>query len=343
MSGPKLLQFLSAWVDQFELPKKHFKVWPFYQTVSRLDYKPDVFDYALTCRPMKEIMAIPNHGKTFEQVCLERAESLKLLDGPIYVMWSGGIDSTAVMTAIFRTFSQADLDRVTVLCDKRSIKENPNYFKLIVKNKVKTTPSTMILEPLLEKGWVVTGELGDAIFGHDGIMGTCIRISGESVIHDKWENHIPKLFEFWSPGGDRYVREVLSPILDEAPFKITSVYEFGWWYHLSQKWQNSQLRFFTSNTWKNPKHSYSKIIHFYDYIDFELWSIYGQELKIDKTLKSYKQVSKQFSVDWSGDTEYMNKLKEPSLIHLFTGHEINWGLDENWNFLTKEQALEKLL
>jgi hypothetical protein len=200
----------------------------------------------------------------------------------------------------------------------------------------------MFIEPLLNDGWVVTGELGDQIFGHD-MTGMCATRYGEGAIHDNWEKYIPKLFESFAPGGNKYVYETLSPILIEAPFKITTVYEFGWWYNITQKWQHVKLRCFSSNTWKNPKYSHTKMIHFYDHIDFEIWSIYGQELKIDKTMKSFKQVSKEFSINWSKDSDFINKRKETSLVNLFIGHEMNWGLDDNWNFLTKEQALEKLL
>lgn len=338
----KLLQFLSPSTQYFELKENRFKVWPFYQTVSRLDYKPDAFDHALICRPMKEVLALPDHKKTFEQVCIERAEQIRLLDGNIYVMWSGGIDSTAVMTAIFKTFNRADLDRVTVFCDYRSIAENPNYFKLIIKNKIKTKASTMFMEPFLEKGWVVTGELGDQIFGHD-MISILARRHGEHVIHEKFDDHIPNFFESMKPGGAKYVREILYPILNEAPFKITTVYEFAWWYNITQKWQNVKLRCFTCNTWKNPKHSYSKIIHFYDHEDFEIWSIHGKELKIDKTLQSFKQISKEFSIDWSKDFDFINKRKEISLINLFFGLDLNWALDEDWNFISKDEAIKKIL
>jgi len=339
---PKLLQFLSPLVNKFELPEKHFKVWPFYQAVSRLDYKPDTFDHALVCRPIKEVLTLPNHRKTFEQVCLERAEELRSLEGPIFVMWSGGIDSTAAMTAIFRTFSKEDLDRVTVLCDDRSIKENPNYFKLIIRNKVKTKAITMYLEPYLEQGWLVTGELGDQLFGHD-MIGGCVGMSGETALQDNWENHIPKYFEHLGTGGAKYVNERLRPIIDEAPFQIKSTHDFAWWYNFSQKWQNVKLRFLGCNVWKNPKQSYTKMIHFYDSLDFEVWSVHNQNLKIGNTLKSYKAVSKQFSIDWSGDTDFINKPKEVSAIHLFVGYGFNWAIDENWNFLTKEEAFKSIL
>jgi hypothetical protein len=318
------------------------KVWPFYKTVSRLNYKPDVFNHSLICKPVKDLLLIPNHNKTFEELCLERATSIKQLDGPIYVMWSGGIDSTAVMTSIFRTFSKQELERVTVFCDDRSFKENPNYFRLIVKNKIKIMPSTLYLEPYLENGWVITGELGDQIFGHD-IVGLSANLYGEDTIQDSWEKHLPKLFESISPGGSNYINEILRPIIDEAPFKITSVHDFGWWYNFSQKWQHVQLRWLICNTWKDPKKSYSKLIHFYDCTDFEIWSLYNQHLKIGNTMESYKGISKQFSIDWSGDQNFMNKRKETSLIHMFLGHSTNWAVDEEWNFLTKEQAFERLI
>ena len=338
----KLLQFLFPWPHRFELPKKHFKVWPFYSTVSRLDYKPDAFDNALCCQTMKELLSYPDHKKTFEEVCLDRAEELKLLDGTIYVMWSGGIDSTSILTAIFRTFSRADLDRVIVLCDDRSIKENANYFKLIIKNKVKVQLSTAELEPLLKKGWIITGELGDQIFGHDMVMFAVYK-SGDSAMHENWEKHVPDVFESMVPGGAKYIYEVVSPIINEAPFKIKTVHEFGWWYNISQKWQHVKLRFLTSSKWEDPKNNYAKLIHFYDSVDFQLWSIYGNEEKVGKKFKTYKNVSKEFSITWSKDFDFINKEKETSAIHLYLGHEMNWAIDENWNFLSKEEALKRIL
>jgi hypothetical protein len=338
----KLLQFLSPWVNSFEIPERHFKVWPFYQSVSRIDYKTDAFDNLLICNPVKDLLKLPNHKKTFEQICLERAEEIKQLSGPIYVMWSGGIDSTAILAAIFRTFNKHDLERLTVLCNDRSIKENATFFKLIIKNNVKVKASSANLEQYLHNGWMITGELGDQLFGQDMIVG-CVALGGEEAIHDSWEKHVPRYFEHMKPGGAKYINEVISPIIHESPFPIKSTHDFAWWYNFTQKWQHVKLRFLSCNTWKDPKNTYSRMIHFYDSIDFELWSIHNHELKIDKTLKSYKSISKEFSIKWSGDADFMNKEKEISAIHLFLGYEFNWAIDEHWNFLTKEEALAKIL
>ena len=68
---------------------------------------------------------------SFEQVSDLRCLNLRVSHWhkPWVIMWSGGIDSTVIMTSILRNISPADFKNIRVWCNTASIYENPKFFK----------------------------------------------------------------------------------------------------------------------------------------------------------------------------------------------------------------------
>ena len=63
---------------------------------------------------------------------IELIKNAKDTNRNIIVMWSGGIDSTFVLTAILKNISEADQELITVLLTTHSISDNPDfYFKFL--------------------------------------------------------------------------------------------------------------------------------------------------------------------------------------------------------------------
>ena len=345
MDASRLLLFLSPWALEVRqhIPSTTLGVFPFYQTVSRLNYKPDVFNCKLYGEPISDIASLTYDNSTFSQVADARAIDLlqqSYCKDNVYVMWSGGIDSTVALTSIYKNWPAEDLAKLTVLCNSVSIKENPEFFKLIVSKKTKIETSTPRIEQFLRKGIVITGELGDQIFGSD-IVGQCVKLFGEDVIHKPWQEYAPRYFESVAANGLQGY-EQYRPIVNESLFELKSVYDFFWWLNFTQKWQHVQLRTLTSKTWTSPATSFKNLIHFFDTPEFQLWSIHNHHLKIKDTWTSYKFTAKDYVIDYTKDDSFLNKKKVPSLINLYAGYETNWAIDENWNYLDKNQALQRL-
>lgn len=335
----KLLLYLNPVELPGMLPKGHMPVFPLFTGVSRLNYKPDAFHFKCLSSPISDILKIPNHNKTFATACDERAMELLKLPGKLYVMWSGGIDSTVVITAILRTWPTADLERVTVLCNNDSIKENKNFFIVIAK-KFKIEISTDKIEPLLASGHIVTGELGDQILGSDVPISTAKQ--GEEILFEDYETGAPKMYSAIDRATALEYFDKHRPIVDEAPFKIKTVFDFCWWLNITQKWQHVQLRIFASKSWTNPGKWQHKLLHFFDTVDFQVWSIHNHDKKIKTSWHSYKYIAKEYVVDYTKDQSFMNKLKLPSLQNLFISNDFNWAIDEEWNFLNKDQTIERM-
>ena len=335
----KLLLYLNPVELPGMLPKGHMPVFPLFTGVSRLNYNPDAFYFKCLSLPISDILKISNHNKTFADICNERAVELSKLPGPLYVMWSGGIDSTVAITAILKNWSAEDIKRVVVLCNNDSIKENRNFFPLIAKNfKVET--STDKIEEMLKLGYVLTGELGDQILGSDVPISTAKQ--GEEILFEKFETGALKMYSAINPEYAQGYFDRYRPIIEEAPFKIKTVFDFCWWLNITQKWQHVQLRILASKSWTNPSKWQHKLLHFFDTVDFQVWSIHNHDKKIKTSWHSYKYIAKEYVVDYTKDQSFMNKLKLPSLQNLFTSNDFNWAIDEEWNFLNKAQTLERM-
>ena len=76
----------------------------------------------------------PIFTKSFKDICFERAQEIVDLNKPISIMWSGGIDSTGVLTTLMQI---ALPKQITVLFEPRSLIEYPWFFENHIKGKLK--------------------------------------------------------------------------------------------------------------------------------------------------------------------------------------------------------------
>ena len=70
-------------------------------------------------------------GYSFEQVSDQRCVNLRDTHWhkPWVILWSGGIDSTVMMTSILRNISPSDFKNIQVWCNRSSVYENPKFFR----------------------------------------------------------------------------------------------------------------------------------------------------------------------------------------------------------------------
>ena len=108
--------------------------YPYTQYVNRVMQGLDPFNVSIGCETFYQINQMLTNKKTFEEMAVERAEELKKLDGDIYIMYSGGINSTTALVALLISWSKEELKRVHVLTSVSNIKEFPQMWNLIVEN-----------------------------------------------------------------------------------------------------------------------------------------------------------------------------------------------------------------
>ena len=254
--------------------------------------------------------------KTFAESSDLRAASLVSLalesQRKIQVLWSGGIDSTLALCALEKALNKVNsLHLLDVLLSKESIDEYPRFYKDIIENKITHKLYTPpIYKELSPDKIVVSGELGDQLFGSDKLKYHVQ--TGEAF--RPYTDVLPYLIDRkLGIGKAEKLMAYLAPQIEKSPIKIITLYDYLWWMNFSMKWQHVSLRLI-----KNlPEESFilnENYFNFFQSKTFEAWSISQPTLKINETWPSYKQVAKEYIYETHQDKDYlMNKEKEQSL------------------------------
>lgn len=238
------------------------------------------------------------------------ASGIALRNKPIYLLWSGGIDSTTALYALLDTGIS-----FTVVMDEKTVQEYPLLADELLKGKnaqvttmLSTSASRVNLNAfVLDNPDVlfITGELGDQIFGSDMLLtrtyeqrnlpiqqAVALGLVHQSV-YDYCKNSVDAL-----PGVC-------------ADTMLLS--EFLWALNFVFKYQTVQLR--TAMFGLRSQGENKNCIHFFD---TELFNTYALNNYKNNTgfveLTEYKMPLKDYIFVHNGDAIYRDtKLKEPSL------------------------------
>lgn len=231
----------------------------------------------------------------------ERAITLSKQYETIFLMWSGGIDST---TALF-SFIKNDLP-LTVLITGNSIKEYPSCHANIINGVypniefINVKDTNDILDLNLENSTILTGELGDQVMG-----------SALTMYYSKnnREKHYKEIL------SDELIAVTEKSIVDLLGTNDINIGEYLWAVNFIYKYENVYKRIV-----KNYKDLLNRDIpveHFFHNDDFQLWSI--QKYKEHSNYENkylYKIAFKEYIHSINDDNMYLKyKRKLDSLQH----------------------------
>lgn len=317
---------------------------PFDRLVSRTKVNLSLFNFVNAAEPLSELTKDDIPRLTFAECCLQRARDLLALNREIYyISWSGGIDSTCLMTAILQTWPAADLKRLRIVLTAGSIAENPSFFaqyisKFPLINGV-VSPSTYLVNT---DAILLTGELGDQLFGSD-IFLPALAIHGDGILSAPYKEILPTVLETWTKkiGTGNQILDYFNPIAAEAPFKIVTAHDFLWWLNFTQKWQHVKFRFIELKTWDLRARYNTSVAHFFDTPYFQRWSLENHDKKIKKTFASYKFTAKEFIFDFTKNSSDLALVKVQSLKTLYTYSEKRIAVDQNYNEISSIEELSQ--
>ena len=315
--------------------------YPYTQSVNRVMQGLDPFNVTLGCETFYQINQMPSNTKTYEQMAVDRAIELKKLEGKIYIMYIGGVDSTTALVAFLISWSDEELKRVHILASMQSIYEFPEMWTLIVeKFKGRISSSYKHVEKACEDGYVITGEHGDQIFGSD-VLKKIVKRYGSGGIHSPWETHMPAVYEtvFGKDISKKFI-DVYRETIVACPFPIKSCFDWVWWFNFTNKWQHVKYRLLSYKEWNNPRENFPKIHHFFDTPEWQRWSVDNHDKKIENTLLSYKITGKNFIIKHTNYQNYSTKRKIGSLRNLWKNKGFYDGIDDNLNYISREHAME---
>jgi len=294
------------------------------------------------------IPSVGKFSKTFEDCCMDAATDLWKLEKPIELFWSGGIDSSSALVALFETKSESDV--LNIRYTKDSIVEFPLMWETMVKDRNDPLHAKEMLdESLFENDNIikVTGECGDQVFGKPNVLpkhraDTYRGISRHiDKFADDWETIFAWEQSMFSPTVSswsapyfaeqkRQLAKILFAQVDIAPIEIVTIYDLLWWIIFCFSWQDIDSRIiFTYTTTPHCQSTFS----FFNTEDFQRWAITNHAKKYEKTLQTHKQPAKDYINKYIKDEDYRkNKTKQVSLINILTD-----STDEEYTFEFREK------
>lgn len=239
--------------------------------------------------------------KTFEDLCIERANQLKLLKKPITLLWSGGVDSTTALVAL-----------LLVECNLSIISTKDNLF---IENKC-------FYEKLAKRQDITIYLVKDAIEMYSKINDlkkTNIIVSAETdIFWQDFKRNLPDIsyLDYFKDLSNNQLQILENYIVNTNP-KVHSILEFYWWNHLTCLHQQNLLKhFFYSYRKYDTCHYMDNFYDFFSTNDFRGWA----KLHVDKKLlsmfrkpKHYKFYQKRFIYGYNKDySYYLSKTKSAS-------------------------------
>jgi hypothetical protein len=277
-------------------------------------------------------------NKTFEDVCLETAKNIlnrqDKLQKPIYLFYSGGIDSVAVLVSFLKILSLKEAaDRISIVMTPDGIVEYSKMYHDIIRPNFNILCGDNIENLFDGRAILLTGGQGDKIFGTDNI-GKIYRQGKFDEIKLLYSEKF--IVEFWvSLGIPEDSARIWFRLLDQqiktCGVCVETNFDFLWWFNFLLEWQSEYFLFpIRSAVPLDASFYQDKMIAFYDSVDHQLWSINNTSNKIKNTWNSYKFIAKDFIYSYNKDTDYRDyKIKGPSLNRLFHSKRIAMGIDCN--------------
>jgi len=330
--------FIQGFGELTQLPgMKRFCVYPYlYKRVVPVDRTGTII---FPVR-MKSLFPMPKmrvFTRSYEEVCNDRARDLLAradkLDIPIYVFWSGGVDSTCVLVSLLKRATRAQKERLVVLLSEESVTEYPLFYREHIRGKLPCRSAMLFPYILGTEALLVNGEHNDQLFGSDITAEAINRFGSEAILGEYDRKLFSVFFEEKLEGhGDSetaaFYVELFERLKEAAPIPIKTNYDMFWWINFSLKWQAVYIRVLSFTAKRNagklsPKYVKDHYAPFYNTEAFQLWSMNNLDMRIrDGGWRSYKWPAKEVIYEFTKDMDYLNnKIKRGSLQYLFVQHQ----------------------
>lgn len=281
------------------------------------------FDCLPTQYPLPDFPSRPlNFSDIFDQLGQKIVDKLNS-DYQVYLLWSGGIDSTIIATSILKTLQGRQFENLHIVLNQESIDENPIFFyKFLTHCHTIQYNDFCNLKLDLDNTLVLTGEGGDQIFGHS--IGNKILSQDPVLAAAPWRNNIHALKHFFdnphTPNFWQLFSSIMMSSIAHAHARIETVYDFAWWLNYNFKFDSVMYRtpliLFPMADSQQLADYFNKVVwNVFAELPVQQWSISaGSKEKIGTTKKSFKYAGKQYIYKFDRNEHYYKeKRKEWSL------------------------------
>jgi len=244
-----------------------------------------------------------NCTNTFSDITDKRALELEQLvqssEKPLGIMWSGGIDSTTIITACIRNFKS--LNRLTVFMNNYSYYENSKFFYNVIKkynlNVINIDGYTLNDR---DKYIITDGASADPLWG----VKLALVYLGSYPIDDSFISSKNNILEFIGRYIDpRFCNQYFDLIqnsIDEIQAPIITVHDWFSWINFNFYWVGEFIEHYSrqhcGKTIKNFSIFNKNTYNWYNTTEYQKWSFseIGKQEKHFTNLSGYKITAKKY-------------------------------------------------
>lgn len=300
--------------------------------------------------PCLEMPKYEVFDKSYAECCDDRAKQILDTNKKLVVFWSGGIDSTTMLTALLKNSTKEQQQRISILMSNESILQNEKYYNDVICGNFDIIHTSNCVYYLGSEDYLcVVGENNDELFGTNFIY-TITKLDGIDMLQD--EPTISKLLSLLNRNKllivDVDVLEIrtninlMNDIVDKCPIEVKNIFTYFWWLHFCLTWNVSYTRIMAfANHNISPEQNY---LSFFNTKDFQLWSMNNID-KIDITSwKTIKQFAKDYIFSYHQDEVYkQNAIKKSHITCAFYNKPVPFCIDANMNRLYNVEDVENFL
>ena len=262
--------------------------------------------------------------RDFAELCLERAQNILAENKPVYLLYSGGLDSTTMLMAFHHEIQTRRLDpsQLIITTSLDAVGENSWAWQQIVLPHYKLAVTDSVLDSIdMSHNRYVQGENADQLFGSDQIFSEPHLISQEFDA-DALRDFICGRVQ--NPRSQARLHHQLSCLAERCPLPLHHMRDFLWWLNFSCKWQCVSLRtlIFSSVFVQHQTISQSSLgafETFFNTVEFQQLALSGSLRRWGDhvTPYTYKQAARDFILKMGGQREWtQRKVKVGSLYNI---------------------------
>lgn len=256
--------------------------------------------------PLPKAVSEQNLG----DLCDQRASELLALGKPIIVLWSGGVDSTAILVSFLKQLDENS--EITVSFAPMTRFENPVMLARLEKDKrVKLEEHESIPEYIqtLSGKTVVTGWCADQLFGSD------VHRFAPKLYNEPWMDGIRGMMKargiFLTDRSFDLIEAEYSRYARHLGIELTQFCEFAWMYNFGIKW--NAVREMPKLVCRDSA-ARDCVVNFFESMPFQEWSLANfDSIKLHNTMlvpMHYKKPLKKYIYAYNKDENYLlNKPK----------------------------------
>ncbi|WP_396190111.1 hypothetical protein [Flavobacterium sp.] len=230
---------------------------------------------------------------------------------PILVNWSGGIDSTCIVAAIYKVCKPSTIKNTTIRLNNSSYFENPKFFRDIIKPNFNYTEVER--SGFVDAEYIfVTGDPADQLWIHADIIELLYKFPGQSKnnVNTNPDTLLKFLETKTDPAHARWFYTFILQSSTRSPVPVVTYEDFYWWANYNFYYCGNSFKAYLLDYAEHCTERYAifkkTCVPWYTSNNYQQWSLHNNSngVKLGNSIASYKEPAKKYIVDVDKNYHY---------------------------------------